>query len=972
MVQSANTIWRDFEADGIPSSGDHDPKKSEIRTWGTWVEGIITAFTSNGGLVYTLRASLDAQLSRPPATMAWVIGDPVVANNGIYQKIGVEGTGSWNRVADLPFSFIIASDAGVGTANAIQATTSIPVSPSALVWMNVFEANISSPVSVSFNGEPALTIKTNAGNDVAVGGLVSGTIVMGIVSGGTFRLVSDQASAAILAAAEAAQAAAEAARDIAVAAASSIATYATRHAAALEDLSALTEVTISRWSITSGYAPATYAKVVSEPSHAAKFQDVAGNWFEISGDVLDIRALGAMCDGATSDTAAVLTAGSQAFAGKEIRFPSADSVVAGTIPVYSKFVGIAGMPKFKLTVSGGPDMTGDRGFWLKSRGEMHNCIIERGVTAGAISGEFNNGAVCGEYFTNGAEYTGIHMSNIWFIGIDAGVGRRSIFGIYGNVHGSTFENFRYSGFISYAMMIHWGGNFDPTAPDTSAVTQSWHPRRLLIDGVFFEGPLPDAALGCVYVSGGHDIDCRNVFTNGVRTPIVVAAGDVGGLVAQGDSAGQILKNINFSNCTLLNYETAGVLMSGLSGTRAGSLWLAINEGAFVTFDNLVIRRGALSTSARAIDARLMTGLRIGVDITHENDGFQDILTPAIFLQACDDVEITGRTKVPFATELVGCGKRVKIDTNDDCLRTDYNTSCYATRLTGQSAAHTLGAALAAGAQTVTLQSLAFDVVAGSTITVGGRTMVLTKAAAQSATTVVLSITPSFVAAASGAAATVEKYTGDIDLDGYAEGFYVGLLCNNTSSGRARGVVSSRNFRRSGLYDIYGRAVRGLRVDGSFKEGNQLDDANGDNIRLINGCSDVVVDAPSFEDNDDASTKARRNLYIFGDTVAFRAVAPAFFNAQFSAVNYFLPSDTAEMLPSFVGAYFSKLLPNRITGTGVAKGATIGDKQRYFVTSAPTASLGSNGDEAILETIVSGQPERWRKSAGAWVVLATAP
>ncbi|WP_457661246.1 hypothetical protein [Sinorhizobium medicae] len=74
--------------------------------------------------------------------------------------------------------------------------------------MNVFEANTASPVTVSFNGGSALTIKTNGGNDVAVGGLTAGMIVMGIVSGTTFRLVSDQASAVLVAQAEAAAAAA--------------------------------------------------------------------------------------------------------------------------------------------------------------------------------------------------------------------------------------------------------------------------------------------------------------------------------------------------------------------------------------------------------------------------------------------------------------------------------------------------------------------------------------------------------------------------------------------------------------------------------------------------------------------------------------------------------------------------------------------------------------------------------------------
>lgn len=211
MAITMAEVARDYETDGVPSSGNHKIKKPNLRSWGGWVEGIINAFTSNSGLVYVFKSTLDGDLSPAINSMAWVVGDPVAANNGVYKKLGAPGSGSWQRVADLPFSFIIASDTGAGTPNAIQATTSIPVSGSALVWMNIFEANTASPVTVSFNGGSTLRIKTNAGNDVAVGGLVAGMIVLGIVSGSIFRLVSDQASAAVVAAAEAAQAAAEAA-----------------------------------------------------------------------------------------------------------------------------------------------------------------------------------------------------------------------------------------------------------------------------------------------------------------------------------------------------------------------------------------------------------------------------------------------------------------------------------------------------------------------------------------------------------------------------------------------------------------------------------------------------------------------------------------------------------------------------------------------------------------------------------------
>ncbi|MEY9326832.1 hypothetical protein [Sinorhizobium fredii] len=218
----AATVFRDYETDGVPSSGSHKPKKSAIRELLLGYENIINAFLSNGGLIYASKASLDADLAHAANSMAWVIGDATVANNGVYRKIGGSGTGSWTRAADLPFSFIIASDVGAGTANAIQATTGIPVSSSALIWMNIFEANTASPVTVSFNGGSALTIKTNAGNDVQVGALTAGMVGLGIVSGSTFRLVSDQASAVLVAQAEAAKDAAEAAQAAAEAAAAGV------------------------------------------------------------------------------------------------------------------------------------------------------------------------------------------------------------------------------------------------------------------------------------------------------------------------------------------------------------------------------------------------------------------------------------------------------------------------------------------------------------------------------------------------------------------------------------------------------------------------------------------------------------------------------------------------------------------------------------------------------------------------------
>ncbi|MHC2215513.1 hypothetical protein [Rhizobium leguminosarum] len=202
MPLTAEVIW----ADG-PATSPYEPAKNEIRDWGTWIEGIISAFLGNGGLVYTSQAALFADLAHAANSSAWVIGDANAALNGVYMKVGGSGTGSWIRVAELPYSFVKLIDAGAGTANAIQLTSAIPTSASVLRTSNVFEANTGN-VTVSENGGSAKALLTSSGNQIAPGGLVAGMMIVYVDGGSAFRLLSDQASAAVQAAAEAAAAAA--------------------------------------------------------------------------------------------------------------------------------------------------------------------------------------------------------------------------------------------------------------------------------------------------------------------------------------------------------------------------------------------------------------------------------------------------------------------------------------------------------------------------------------------------------------------------------------------------------------------------------------------------------------------------------------------------------------------------------------------------------------------------------------------
>ncbi|MCV0371679.1 right-handed parallel beta-helix repeat-containing protein [Filomicrobium sp.] len=184
----------------------------DAQVWSTEVERIIQVALEGGDLlVYGSLTALNADLDHPAHTGAILIGESI-ADDGLYMKQGASGSGSWVKIGNVPGQgFVKATNAGAGTANAIAATAPVAVNETQLILLPITAANTASPVTVAFNGGAALTVKTVSGNDVAAGGLPAGSVMLGVVQGGDFRLLSDQASAGIQAAAEAAQIAAEAA-----------------------------------------------------------------------------------------------------------------------------------------------------------------------------------------------------------------------------------------------------------------------------------------------------------------------------------------------------------------------------------------------------------------------------------------------------------------------------------------------------------------------------------------------------------------------------------------------------------------------------------------------------------------------------------------------------------------------------------------------------------------------------------------
>lgn len=150
-------VFRDFKADGNPSSGLHNPLKPEIRAlFYEWWQTIIALVADAGGI-------------------------------------------------DLP-NMVIRFEVTGGTANAIQATPDLPIpeeggSP---LFSIIIEQPNTGPVTI--NGKP---LRTNSGNEIPSGGLVANGVYLFLDNGDEYRLLSDYATAAIAAAAEAAAVSAE-------------------------------------------------------------------------------------------------------------------------------------------------------------------------------------------------------------------------------------------------------------------------------------------------------------------------------------------------------------------------------------------------------------------------------------------------------------------------------------------------------------------------------------------------------------------------------------------------------------------------------------------------------------------------------------------------------------------------------------------------------------------------------------------
>lgn len=102
ISDNASETFRDYETEGVPASGAHEPAKAEIRSLFAAIETAMgTLSLGSVDVVKDTRANLNADLAHIADSIGLVYADATDANNDLYIKVGGSGSGSWTLTTIL-------------------------------------------------------------------------------------------------------------------------------------------------------------------------------------------------------------------------------------------------------------------------------------------------------------------------------------------------------------------------------------------------------------------------------------------------------------------------------------------------------------------------------------------------------------------------------------------------------------------------------------------------------------------------------------------------------------------------------------------------------------------------------------------------------------------------------------------------------------------------------------------------------
>lgn len=456
---------------------------------------------------------------------------------------------------------------------------------------------------------------------------------------------------------------------------------------------------------------------------------------------------------------------------RDVSVPPGVYKITGGFTNRARLIGV-GKPTINLFLTA----ASDTGIWCKSNASVENFVINKDQAVNGTNGAVCNAVLVGEYSStpknDGELYENVSLKNLTINTSGASVKWNNIT-LIGNVRNIVVENIENVGYVSIPLLMHW----------TEVSGVSYHPHDITIRNFSSIAPTPaDGGYMAPYVSASYNITMENIYGENGSRGFDVAAGDIGGLMAQEPE--KILSNIHVKNLVLKNIVNEGAWITGRSAEVSGERWFGTDSNMSVLIDGYTFIRGEDTDTAKGYG--IVTWFANNVEVRNYNHCNADGLTmtnddEAIRIKASTNIRVSGQVKAQNAV-LLQSG--VGIALNLDAAGTDYtaaNSAYNGIVAAGSNHNFTNPSAVSAGGTSITIPTVPCDIVPGMTFESGGNLFTFNGSAVTGDTTVVVPIIPAGNAIASSATVTIHEGVVDVDIRARLKGYYNNLKVTGTTA-----------------------------------------------------------------------------------------------------------------------------------------------------------------------------------------------
>lgn len=295
-------------------------------------------------------------------------------------------------------------------------------------------------------------------------------------------------------------------------------------------------------------------------------------------DIVRLADYGAIGDGVTDDTLALVTAFNAA-KGRKIFFKNdAKYFITGQIMIPDDVI----VEGNGALIVYSPNLNENALSIRSSNVTIRNMKIRpKNVTAGP-NGATRMPIVIGEYgntFGN-KHYANITLENITIEGGYVGMNGISVFGDASAIHMKNIHVIGSSqnGYASIGILVHWSAN------NTKHPNVTYHPHDIYIKDSTFE----NVAVGttqeqssCIFLSGAYNVSITNIYAKNINTGIYVYPGDYGFKFAR-LTDGNLVRNVYVLDSVFDGVRKYGVRVLGQANGKGPDLYMG------VTISNMMI------------------------------------------------------------------------------------------------------------------------------------------------------------------------------------------------------------------------------------------------------------------------------------------------------------------------------------------------------------------------------------------------